>query len=320
MSIKVSEATLVGKWYCEVIEQVRHFVQAGFYFSKRTDLRSSLVGDGQLSDDDRDYLAVKYYNIRNRLPTQRKREVHICRGVNCPPNLQSGFEMLKRELKEGSNLLPRMSRATKDLDASDGMLNDWGIQHFHLGMVPDKKYPDLVQGDKFIAYVYMTEDDAFVITIDDHGKWGEKCLLEKLLADFPHVLDDWKTDAHELSFEADGKDRDSLRKAHINMGVILNGTVYMRPYGGDAMDGSSVNAVWNFLQDRKFLVKVCDGVKNILGSCGWGEVDFINSRLLDFRRGREWFVHLEKEGGTSSVLIFHNEGQVIARCFLPVSC
>ena len=86
------------------------------------------------------------------------------------------------------------------------------------------------------------------------------------------------------------------------------------------MDGSSVNAVWNVLQDRKFLVKFCDDVKNILGNCGWSEVDFINSRLLDFRRGREWFVHLEKDDGTSSVLIFHNEGQVIARCFLPVSC
>lgn len=310
MNMKV---TLTEKWSCQIDNCLKQLLSSGFYFSKRTDLQSALIGGGRLADDMQMKLAIKYYNIRNRIPTQRKRMIRECNGISCPAHLQLGFEMLKQELKDGCCLIPRMSRATKDFDACDGMLNDWGIQHFHLGVSPDVNHPDFVQGDNHIAYVYMTDDVAYIITIDVHGKWGEKALLEKLLMDFPNALDDWKTDAHELAFEADGKERESLRKAHVNSAVVLNGLAYMRPNGGEALDGSSASAVWDALQDRKFLVRVCDTVNDMLIKCGWKDIDICNSRLINFRRGPSWFVQMEKVDGSSCALISLENGMLGAR-------
>lgn len=294
---------LTDKWFCNIARYLRQLLSHGFYFSKRTDLQIALNGGDQFPDDLKMSLAVKYYSIKNRIPSPRKHMVRECKGINCPPHLKPGFEMLKQELKDGSCLLSRMSRSAKDLDAVDGMLNDWGIQHFHLGTSPDKDCPDLVQGTKFIAYVYMTDESAYIITIDEHGKWGEKRLLEKLLADFPNALDDWKTDAHELSFEVDGKAREMLRRAHINTAVALNGSVCMRPNGGETMDGSSVSAVRDAQWNLKFFVRFCDFVNKTLIKRGWNDTDIANSRLISFCSGPEWFVQMEKSDGSACEVI-----------------
>ena len=299
---------LVEKWQAGCIERLKVLANAGFRFSKAEDLQKAIDGEIVLTRQLKNRLAIKYYALKGRLPVPVPRVVHECQNVNCPDRLKPGFEKLKEELRQGLDLLPRMSRQVKDFDCCDGMLSDWGIQHFHLGVTRDSKHPDMIQGNDEIAYVFMASRDAYIITIDQHGRWADQELLEILLASYPSVLDAWETDAKDISYELNPAERMRIRKGHLNALIKLkNGKVYLNPGGGEATDGTPFAATMTFNRAHQFLRGVTDCVYEAVVRMGiWSEADLIKSKLVGFQTGNMWQVSLLDESHGQSIMIEPN--------------
>lgn len=296
---------LVAKWQDGCVERIRDLVARGFYFSKSDNLKRALGSQNPLPDEIIDQLVAKYYNFVTRVPEKVCRTVRVCKSVTCPPDLKSGFELLKSELEQGRDLLPRMSRKAKDLDCCDGMLNDWNIQHFHLGVGMDSTHPGLIQGTSGIAYVYMTGTDAYVIAIGSHGKWASQKLLEDLLESYPAALNDWKTPFIDVSYELDEAQRLKVRACHVNSMIKINGIVYMNPNGGEMMDGSMSRGVIKMLRTRQFLRTLTKDVGDMLKKHSkWGGNELETSRLVSFSNYQnKWQVVLEKRDGSDRIMV-----------------
>ena len=133
------------------------------------------------------------------------------------------------------------------------MLNHWGMQHFHLGVGSDPKYPTLSKGEAEIVYAFVTHNTVYAIDIAEHGKWVDQALLEKLDFDFPEALAPYKTDALDISWEATEEGHKRLRKANLNMMLKVNGKFFVESGMGVMCDGTSSNIIFPMIQTKRRL-------------------------------------------------------------------
>ena len=145
-----------------------------------------------LRDDFNEHLLLSYMGLRHRLIEPIPRNVHYATGFECPGEHKEGLDLLKRKIQQGENLFSHLSRNIFKAQKHDGMLYDWGIQHLHLGIEPDKKHKHLIQGNKLVLYVFFDDSNAYFLCIDNHGRWADESLLKIIHKDFPHVLEPYK--------------------------------------------------------------------------------------------------------------------------------
>ena len=140
-------------------------------------LRERLVTLGyllspELSDE---AVRMRYFNLQHRLIPQRPRNVHRANSSTCPPNLHAGLTFVEGKIIRGEALRPHLSCGILDVSYSDSLLNDWGVYHFHLGTT--------LRDDGFIVrtgpvlFARMTENDAYLIDVREHGAWSSQDLL-----------------------------------------------------------------------------------------------------------------------------------------------
>lgn len=252
---------IVEAWEEECFNHLRALhTKYGFYFRRKTktDPKTGVVTKGneelndalekdfsQVSDDIRKELTVYAVNLSNRMLSPKPREVIECKGVVCPPHLREGYDALKQDIRDGVLLYPRLSRKILEIDYADGMFNDWGIVHFHLGTKRDKRHKALMEGDSNVAYAFLTDDKAYIIAIDshEHEKWTDEKFLHTLIEQFPEVLRPWICDVNPDGVASiNPTTRADLRKENINLFTKINATTFMSPYGGATMNGVRVDA------------------------------------------------------------------------------
>ena len=222
----------VSQFEQHCVDAVKHWLANGFYFSKNKELGDKLLRDDTLTKGELMVCVSIFYDTIGRIPKAIKRSVKECSGISCPTELISGYAALKHELESGADLLPRLSRKSKDLDYHDYMFDDWGIMHFHLGNSADVTHPGLVQGTEKIAYVYLApyEDIAYIIDINSHGHWSDVELLKKLDDDYPDALSPWCIKGvDDIGINAMGSDRAALRTSHVNACTKINDKVLISP-------------------------------------------------------------------------------------------
>ncbi|WP_156387497.1 hypothetical protein [Methylobacterium sp. Leaf399] len=69
------------------------------------------------------------------------------------------------------------------------MLNDYGIQHFHLGTRPDPRRPHLIEGTKELLFAIVKDRDFYAIGIYDHDDWTKRALLDVVHATWPELTE-----------------------------------------------------------------------------------------------------------------------------------
>ena len=74
-----------------------------------------------------------YLSVLHRTIDTRKRQVMESKQLQVPPQLQAGYAEIKRKAEAGESLIPHQSRGLDDSETKDPLLNDWGVQHLHLG-------------------------------------------------------------------------------------------------------------------------------------------------------------------------------------------
>ena len=248
---------LERKWMDLVLTRFQAFAKArGFRFVRNKNLQADMEKPvDQIPNDDRHELMIRFYDLCWRVSANGGRIVKCCNGIACPKCLKVGFNQLKRELKRGENLLPRMSRRTEKLDAFDAMDMVWGVRHFHLGSTPDLKHPGLISGTEEIAYVFLPPAGkyAYIIDIDKHGRWTDERILEKLDDNFPEALTPYKINGCELSYEVTGDERQRIRELCLNSPTRIKDFVIYSPYGGVSTAGTNTIAFGEFQHDREII-------------------------------------------------------------------
>lgn len=191
---------------------------------------------------------LRYFNLQHRLIAQRPRRVHRARGFTCPSAVQTGLTLLEEKITRGEDLRPHLSRGLLNIDYSDGLLNDWGIYHFHLGTTLD--VDGFIVRTGALLFARITEDDAYLIDVRAHGAWTSLSLLKAVHANWPDTIEQFRLrGAVGLAYApGEGPPTDAeiaqLRRANVSvLHELCPGQVYAPPGGGYATDGTSINVV-----------------------------------------------------------------------------
>jgi hypothetical protein len=190
----------------------------------------------------------RYFNLQHRLISRRPRTVRRANGFTCPPAVQDGLTLVEGKITRGEDLRPHLSRGLTNIDYSDGLLNDWGIYHFHLGTTLDAD--GFIKRSGPLLFARITEDDVCFIDVRAHGAWTSLSLLQTVHANWPDSLERFRLrGVVGLAYPpGEGPPTDAqisqLRRANVNVLHELSPSqVYAPAGGGYATSGMSINVV-----------------------------------------------------------------------------
>lgn len=203
---------------------------------------------------------VQYDNLRDRVPSVRK-------WITCRSNYLQ-YQSLSDSISTGLKKLVSAAEAGEDLqpwlhdaifaDKQDALINDWGIQHYHLGVEFEarKNGRRRVQRTGDVLFAMHREDTGHLnlIGVFDHKSFSNKQLLEIVNADWPDLVNHAKIEnLIDISHSPTNSEIHQLRKSQVNSAVKIDGTFYMGPGGGYTVSGNSTKAVMKALGVKRLL-------------------------------------------------------------------
>ena len=227
-------------------DELKSLKSQGFYFKQKNLARLLETPFEKIDRDQRSTLIAYAFHLHCRLlPLGVKHRVIECSGVKCPDELKLGYEQLKEELENGSDLMSRLSTRIKQIDYSDGMFADWGITHFHLGDRGKCKVEatNAIARTGPIAYAYLKNGEAYIIAIAGHKKWSDNEIFDSLLREYPHLGEGYRMNGKSSDIaEITPNARDELRRAGVNVFTKSQGNIYLPLGGGVTMNGVMADA------------------------------------------------------------------------------
>ncbi len=155
--------------------------------------------DKQLDDD---LVIIRYFAYLRKMGgfeiTPRK--VHISNEFKCPEVLKKGLDNLKETIEKTGDYSTYLSKKVDAIMQIDGLFNDWGILHLHLGEKLEQTNSSYIERTGKLLFVFLDENDIYFINIYDHGDWAKKEILKIILNNWPHLLEKYIVNS-ELSFE-----------------------------------------------------------------------------------------------------------------------
>jgi hypothetical protein len=196
----------------------------------------------------------RYRNVARRRISAKPRTVLAAKELQCPPSEEAGFQLVCEKARKGENLRPHQSRKLADPDFDDSLLNDWGINHLHLGTTLEPDGFMTRTGPVLLARV--TANEFYCIAIMTHGKghhpWSKQQLLDIIHHNWPKSIASWTLRGLGLEWNPSDEDVRKLRAAGVN--VITqrpDGTIHAPLGGGVATDGSGIAVTNDVISLRK---------------------------------------------------------------------
>jgi hypothetical protein len=194
-----------------------------------------------ISDDE---LLIGYFNTALRRIEPRPRIVERSRELVCPPGFEPRLQAIREKAERGEDLRPHQGKEIDDPFYSDGLLNDWGIHHLHLGTK--------IEADGFVTrtgpvlFARVLPDRLFMLQIWTHGRgagqvWTRQEMIEIIHENWPDSIARFRLKALGLEQGHSDSDLKQLRNAGILTPLeTKDHTVYMPPCGGIATNGTSI--------------------------------------------------------------------------------
>ncbi|ACB85093.1 hypothetical protein [Natranaerobius thermophilus] len=142
-------------------------------------------------EHEKDKLIIKYLNYLRKIEIQEAKYIYKSKEFYCPPEHEKGLEKLIDTIEKERDISPYLSTRAKQLK-DDGMFNDWGVLHLHLGNNLDNRGYIERTGPILFAYYNNQEKAAYLINIYEHGNWAKKDVLQIMYDNWPWVLDPFK--------------------------------------------------------------------------------------------------------------------------------
>ena len=189
-----------------------------------------------------------YANVRHRRVAVRRRAVHKVPYV-VPPHLIAGEQAFLTAVTAGADLRPYQSTRLEDQHFDDGMLNEFGIQHFHLGRGPHQTRPTFKERTEPVLVAIVRENDFYSLGCHPHGAWSQQSLLDLTHATWPRLLST-PIDAHmRVAFNPNDADVAALRKEGISaITQRPDGTTHVSLGGGLTMNRKSAKVAYEVSQ------------------------------------------------------------------------
>ena len=200
-------------------------------------------------------LLVAYLGVNRRLVAPQPRTVVKAGDFCCPPEQVTGLRQIEKKLRDGENIVPHLSTKIRNATYNDGLLNDWGIHHLHLGT---RTRPDgFVKRTRQLLYCRFTDSRACLIAVLAHGEWTTIGLLEAMHANWPDRMERFRAEGVSGDRLTDLQIRE-LRRKHVNYVLQMrDGTCYWPLGGGTTSAGSNVHDV--VMADRILHMRDLDG-------------------------------------------------------------
>ncbi len=236
----------------------------------------------------------EYFNYMKRTIRIRPRTILKSREFSVPPEYEKALQNFEDDVRAGRDLNRYLSDKILQPAASDALLYDWNIVHFHLTrwFRPD----GFAKRSDYQIFAWVTDDCLYLIQIYPHDRRKEPYLYSKqelvriVERNWPQLLEPHRIPgAVKLTEQLDDKAYDQIHKAHITTAIQTGeGHVYCMIGGGYASDGSSGEAMRNanFWQNR---MHICEEI--IRENMQW-----IARKIRDYRgnHGKDYQIRMLK--------------------------
>lgn len=210
-----------------------------------------------LSDQD---CAIQWQSWNRRLVSPKSRVIEKADSFTCPTELQSGLNGLEAALSNGDNVKPWQSKLVDRVSYEDGLLNDYGVLHFHLGETLESN--GYIKRTGPLLFAIVRDAAVYEIGIYGHADWYELDILNIIDRNWPELLDPVTIKAIDTAYSPKTKEEiKALRDANVCSIISLDSGRIIVPIGGGvATGGTSNDAVhaadyWaKFLRDADNLV------------------------------------------------------------------
>ncbi len=245
---------------------------------------------------DPDNVIYQYFVLKKRLIKKCPRQIEYADTFARPTNqiIEQGLTLLEEKIRRGDNINPHLNRAMTNVNYADKLLFDWGIYHFHLGMMTDADGFIHRTGD--LLYAVVTADKVYCLNVASHGHWADKDFLETIARNWDFLLSEYELPGVTPTKVFDSTETAALRKVNVNiLQQLSNGKTYVPRGGGMLGNGGSSEAQQDRMQlesyierfakdiEKKLKEQICKDVKELLTSGGRvkSEIPIVHHYILD---------------------------------------
>jgi hypothetical protein len=211
-------------------------------------LRARLIQEGwsaaeveRLSDS---AVPPAFFESRRRKLAQRPRLLNIADSFQCPAADLVGWTALQAKVIAGDNLNPHLSKWHARIDNPDGLLAEWQVHHFHLGVGPDPSDPSYVLRTNSLVFALVDDNTFCAINVYPHQThWEVVDIIETIHRNWPDIISRYRVRGVTPAV-LDNTQRRTLRRHNGNVLIgTQDGTVYMPIGGGVAASGAKIECV-----------------------------------------------------------------------------
>jgi len=188
-------------------------------------------------------IATYYFESLHRRLLAQPRTLKVADDFLCPSTQVAGWQALQDKVTRGEELNPHLSTRHGSLFNADGLLAEWGVHHFHLGVMPDARTPDYVQRTPPLVFALVDDRMFCAINVFSHGDWEETCIIESIHRNWPDMVSAYRMNQVTGALLSKSQRR-SIRKHNANVLVsTTDGTVYGPIGGGVSASGVKTESV-----------------------------------------------------------------------------
>jgi hypothetical protein len=245
--------------------------------------------------DDQD-VRFRYFDARRRRIAPAPRTIKIAHDFVCPPEHETGWKVLQEKVRKGEDINPHLSKRHESLLNPDGLLAEWGVHHFHLGVSADPKHPAYVGRTGPLVYALVDDQSFCAINVYTHQSFEDSGILEIIHRNWPEMISRYRLKGVTAGVWNQAQRR-ALRNKNGNVLVATaDGTVYMPISGGVMASGVNAEAVKlaDYFQDKIREVqanfeKQLDNLLPALKQEGFGGDDEVEAELKLSETGLQVF-------------------------------
>ena len=132
---------------------------------------------------------LSFFDSLRRRPAARPRRIWVADDFHCPLEFDPGWRALQEKVVNGDDIGPHLSIGHSSLKNLDGLLNEWGVHHLHLGTAPYFKNRSYVERTGRLLVALITDDGFYAINVYPHrDHWESPSILESLHRNWPQVI------------------------------------------------------------------------------------------------------------------------------------
>ena len=138
-------------------------------------------------------LLFAYYTVDERRIAPQARSVHRAPEFNeavaaLVSTHAAAIAAIERKFSAGADVNGHVNRRSLMPHEPDELLVDWWIHHLHLSLGPHDTDRRFLGRTGPVAFVHVTEHDAYFLTVFDHGHWTDRSIFEILVRRFPEAV------------------------------------------------------------------------------------------------------------------------------------